>query len=79
MVKVGGKRNTHEVYKKQVNFLKTGENLIWGNNNFRETGGKCRPTETGKIGGNSKFVVDDYKKGHPKFLRMKTETFFGKR
>jgi len=30
---------------------------VGGNNNFRETGGKC--TETGKIGGNSKFVVDD--------------------
>ena len=59
MVKVGGKRNTHKVCKKQLNFSKTGEKLfkLGGNNNFRGTGGKC--TETGKIGGNSKFVVDD--------------------
>ena len=27
MVKVGGKRNTHKVCKKQVNFSKTGGNL----------------------------------------------------
>jgi len=27
MVKVGGKRNTHKVRKKQVNFSKTGGNL----------------------------------------------------
>ena len=45
MVKVGGKRNTRKVCKKQVNLSKTG-----GNNNFRETGRKC--TETGKIEGN---------------------------
>src|SRR6218665_3392442 len=39
----GGKRNTHKVCKKQVNFSKTGGNLVkvGGNNNFRETGGKC--------------------------------------
>jgi len=61
MVKVvGGKQNTHKVCKKQVNFSKTkgGKFFKVGrNNNFRETEGKC--TETGKIGGNSKFVVDD--------------------
>ena len=48
-VKVGGKRNTHKVLG---TIFKVGEN-----NNFRETGGKC--TKTGKVGGNSKFVVDD--------------------
>ena len=60
MVKVGGKRNTHKVCKKHVNFCKTGEGTflkVAGNKKFRETEGKC--TETGKIGGNSKFVVDD--------------------
>jgi len=30
---------------------------LGGDNNFRETEGKC--TATAKIGGNSKFVVDD--------------------
>ena len=41
MVKVGGKRNTHNVCKKQVNFSKTGGTFleVGGNNNFRETGG----------------------------------------
>ena len=59
MVKVGGKRNTHKVCKKQVNFYKTDWKFfkVGGNNNFRETVGKC--TESGKLGGNSKFVVDD--------------------
>ena len=50
MVKVGGgKRNTHKVCKKQVNFYKTEGKFfkVGGNNNFHETGGKC--TETGKI------------------------------
>jgi len=52
--KTRGKRNTHKACKKQVNFSKTGGKFVkvGGNNNFRETGGKC--TETGKIGGNSK-------------------------
>ena len=59
MVKVGGKQNTPKVCRKQVNFSKTGGEFVkvGGNNNFRETGGKC--TETGKIGENSKVVIDD--------------------
>ena len=54
-----GERNTRRVCKKQVNLSKTGGKFVkeGGNNNFRETGEKC--IETGKIGGNSKFVVDD--------------------
>src|SRR6218665_607380 len=50
MVKVGGKRNTRKVCKKQVNLSKTGGKFVkvGGKNNFRETGGKC--TETAKIG-----------------------------
>jgi len=47
-----------------------------GGNNFRQ-GGKC--TKTGKIGGNSTFVVDDFKKSHKKFWRMKIGNVFGKR
>jgi len=41
MVKVGRKRNTHKVCKKQVNFSKTEGTFfkVGGNNNFRETGG----------------------------------------
>ena len=60
MVKVGGKGNTRKVCKKQVNLSKTEGEICQsrvGNNNFRETKGKC--IETRKIGGNSKFVVDD--------------------
>src|SRR6218665_2884492 len=55
MVKVGVKRIPHEVCKKQVNFSKTGGGFfkVVGNNNFRETVGKC--TETGEIGG--KFEI----------------------
>ena len=55
MVKVGGKRNTHKVCKKQVNFSKTEGKFVkvGEKNNFRETGGKC--TETGKIRG--KFEI----------------------
>src|SRR6218665_1422412 len=53
MVKVGGKRNTHKVCKKPVNFSKTKFVKVGGNNNFREKGGKC--TETGKIG--ERFVI----------------------
>ena len=51
MVKIGGKGNTHKVCKKQVNFCKTEGKFLKaeGNNNFRETEGKC--TETEKIGG----------------------------
>jgi len=59
MVKVGGKRNTLKVCKRQVNLFKTEGKFVkvGGKNNFRETEGKC--TETAKIGGNWKFVVDD--------------------
>ena len=42
MVKVGGKRNTRKVCKKQVNLSKTGGKYLskqGGNNNFCETGG----------------------------------------
>ena len=41
MVKVGGKRNTHKVCKKQGNFSKTGGNFSKqrGNNNFCKRGG----------------------------------------
>jgi len=78
MVKVGGKQNTHEVCKKQVNFYKSGDicksrgkiiifakqrEMYWK----MENRGKIL-----KIGENSKFVVDD-KKGHQKFWRMKIE------
>src|SRR6218665_3067814 len=51
MVKVGEKRNTIKVCKKQVNLSKTEGNLskYGGNNNFRETGGQC--TDIGKIRG----------------------------
>jgi len=51
--------NTRKVCKKQVNLPKAeGKFLkVGGKNNFREKGGKC--TETAKIGGNSKFLVDE--------------------
>src|SRR6218665_3976195 len=51
MVKVRGKRNTHVVCKKQVNFSKTGGKFlkIGGNNNSERNRGKC--TGIGKIGG----------------------------
>src|SRR6218665_3986898 len=42
MVKVGGKRNTRKVCKKQVNLCKTAGKICQsrgGNNNFSETGG----------------------------------------
>src|SRR6218665_3895169 len=44
----------------QVKFWKTGGEICQSRGkkiNFRETRGKC--TETGKIGGNSKFLVDE--------------------
>ena len=43
MVKAEGKRNTHKVCKKQVNFSKTGGEILESsgrNNNFRETEGE---------------------------------------
>jgi len=50
-----------------VNFSKTEGNFSkWGGIIFAKQG------ETGKIGGNSKFVVDD-KKGHQKFWREKVK------
>src|SRR6218665_3489867 len=74
MVKVGGKRNTHKVCKKRVNFFKTEGQFfkVRGNNNFREAGGKC--TETGKIGGNSKFVVEKFFGKRSHFLKFSTES-----
>src|SRR6218665_3327313 len=77
MVKVGGKRNTQKVCKKQVNFDKTEGKFrkVGGNNNFRETGGRENVLKQG----NSKFVVDDEKKGHQKFRRMKIKKFVGKK
>ena len=55
MVKVGRKRNTRKVCKKQVNLSKTEGKFVkvGGNYNFRETGRKC--TETAKIGGKFKI------------------------
>ena len=51
-----------------MNFSKTGGKFfkVGGNNNFHETEGKC--TETGKTGGNSKFVVDDLEKRSSEIL-----------
>jgi len=49
-----------------------------GNNNFRETEGKC--TETGKIyGGEIRNVWLMTKKSHQKFWWMKMGKIFGKR
>src|SRR6218665_2541313 len=50
MVKVGGKRNTRKVCKKQVNLSKTGREICQsrGNNNFRETEGNV--LKQGKLG-----------------------------
>ena len=52
MVKLGGKRNTRKVCKKQVNLSKTLGKFVkvGGIIFFAKQGGKC--TETGKIGGN---------------------------
>jgi len=49
-------------------FRKVGERII-----FAKYGGNVLKIE--KIGGNSKFVVDD-KKGHQKFWQMKIENIF---
>src|SRR6218665_2506132 len=57
-VKVGGKRNTHKVCKKHVNFSKTGTFFKEGEIIIFAKQGAMY-TETGKMGGNSKFVVDD--------------------
>ena len=71
MVKVGGKQKIHIKYvKKQVNFSKTEEQIfkvgaLRGNNNFRETEGKC--TKKGKIGGKFEICGRSLKKGHQKF------------
>ena len=52
MVKVGGKRKTHKVCKKHVDFTKSGGKFgkVEGKEKFHEIGGKC--IETAKIGGN---------------------------
>ena len=54
MVKVWGEI-THKACKKLMNFPKTEGHFfkVGGNNNFRQTGGKC--TKTGKIG--EKFEI----------------------
>ena len=51
MVKLEGKRKTHKVCKKHVNFMKSRGKFakVGGNNNFLKIWGKC--TETAKIGG----------------------------
>ena len=61
MVKVGGKRNTRKVGQKQVNLSKTGRKICQSRGEiiFFAKQGKGKCTETGKFGGNSKFVVDD--------------------
>jgi len=53
-----GERNTRKACKKQVNLSKIGGKFVkvGGIIIFAKQGGKC--TETGKIGGNLKFVVD---------------------
>ena len=58
MVKVVGKGNTRKVCKMQVNLSKTGGKFVkvGGKIIIFTKQGEC--TETGKIGGNSKFVVD---------------------
>ena len=58
-VKLWGKRKTHKACKKHVNSAKSGGEILKsrGNNNFRKIEFKC--TETAKIGGKSKFAVDD--------------------
>ena len=51
VVKVGGKRNTHKVCKKDVNFSKTEGTFfkVEGNNNFRETGESSKQEKLGEI------------------------------
>src|SRR6218665_2976792 len=79
VVKVGGKRNTHKVCKKQVNFLKTVGNIF-------ECRGKIiifakqreNVPKQGKQG-EIRNLWSMTKKGHQKFWRMKIEKFFGKR
>ena len=56
MVKLSrGKRKTHKICEKQVNFTKSERNLkkVGGNNNFPEIWEKC--TETAKVGGKFKI------------------------
>jgi len=59
MVKLGGKRKTCKVCKKQVRFPKSGGKFqkVGGNNKFPEIGRKC--SVLAKTGGNSKFRVID--------------------
>src|SRR6218665_1226300 len=73
MVKVGGKRNTHKVCKKEVNFSKTGGEICQSRGKFfsLRDGGKC--SETGKIGGIIEMFGRQLEKGHQKFWRMKIE------
>src|SRR6218665_704219 len=56
-----GKEKHHKVAKKHVNFKKTGGNVLnVGEKIIFAKWGKC--IEIVKIGGNSKFLVDDLKK-----------------
>src|SRR6218665_3219465 len=78
MVKVWGKRNTHKVCKKQVNFRNQREICkSRGKNNFLERGGKYSETgkmwgENSKVGGKIQNSGSMTKKGHQKFGRGKS-------
>jgi len=83
MVKVGVNENhriyaTESMYKTRKFYEIKGENLAKQGRmkHLVETEGNW--AERTRIGGNFKFVVDDLKKGHKKFWRMKTEFFLGK-
>src|SRR6218665_2985677 len=76
MVKVGGKRNTRKVCKKQVNlpktggkFVKVGERII-----FAKQGGKC--TETAKIGGKIRNLWAMTKKRSSEILADESQEIF---
>ena len=84
MVKVGGKRNTYKVCKKQVNSFKTGGEIFESRGEiiiFANQGGKC--SKTGKTGGKfeicgrQKFSLADENR---KFCRekVKFQKFFRK-
>ena len=77
MVKVGGKRNTHKVCKKEVIFSKTEGKFVkvGGNKKNCETGGNVQ--KQGKQGEirNLWSMTKKRKKGHQKFLQMKIEKF----
>ena len=76
MVKVGGKRNTQKVCKKQVNFAKTEREIVEsrGNNNFRETEGMYWNRENRGI-----FEICDWWLEKKVIRHFETEKIFGKR